>query len=135
MDQPGKLIPVPTQETAEFWNGCKQRELRLQRCADCGQYQFPPQSFCVHCSGDNVRWVPASGLGKVLSYTIVHWSPNPAYAADAPYSLALIQLDEGPRMLTNIVGCPPGEIRIGMEVAVVFEQCGPDILLPKFRPV
>ena len=135
MDQPGKLIPVPTQETAEFWAGCKERQLRLQRCADCGQYQFPPQFFCAHCSGGKLNWVATSGRGKVLSYTIVHWSPNPAYAADAPYSLALIQLDEGPRMLTNIVNCPPDQIRIGMEVAVEFEQCGPDIMLPKFRPV
>ena len=134
MDQFSKLIPVPTQETAAFWDGCKERELRLQCCSDCGQYQFPPQSFCRHCSGDNLTWVATPGRGKVLSYTIVYWSPNPAYASDTPYSLALIQLDEGPRMLTNIEGCPPGQVRIGMEVAVVFEQCGPDIMLPKFRP-
>ncbi len=135
MDKPGKLIPIPTDETAEFWAGCRRRELRLQRCAACKQYQFPPQSFCRHCSGDEVSWVATSGRGKVLSCTIVHWSPNPAYAADAPYSLALIQLDEGPRLLTNIVGCQPGEVRIGTEVAVVFEQCTPEIMLPKFRPV
>lgn len=135
MDQPGKLIPVPTPETAEFWAGCNQRELRLQRCTDCGKYQFPPQSFCRHCSSNKLSWTVSSGRGKVLSYTIVHWSPNPAYAADAPYSLALIQLAEGPRMLTNIVGCPPGDIRISMEVVVTFEQCGPDIMLPKFRPI
>ncbi len=134
MDKPGKLIPVPTEEAAEFWAGCMQHELRLQRCAACNKYQFPPQSFCRHCSGDSLNWVPVSGRGKVLSYTIVHWSPNPAYAADAPYSLALIQLDEGPRMLTNIVGCTPAEVRIGMAVAVVFERCGEDILLPKFKP-
>jgi uncharacterized OB-fold protein len=135
MDKPGKLIPVPTKETAEFWAGCKQHELRLQRCASCGRYQFPPQSFCRHCSGDKLSWVVSSGRGKVLSYTVVHWSPNPAYAADAPYSLALIQLDEGPRMLTNIVGYSPGEVRIGMEVTVTFQQCSPDIMLPKFKPV
>ena len=88
----------------------------------------------MHCAGDHLGCKVASGRGKVLSYTTVHWSPNPAYAADAPYSLALIRLDEGPHMLTNIVGCPPGEVRIGMEVAVVFEQCGAGIMLPKFRP-
>ncbi len=134
MDKPGKLIPVPTEETAEFWAGCMQRELRLQRCMSCNKYQFPPQGFCRHCSANNLNWTAVSGRGKVLSYTIVHWSPNPAYAADAPYSLALIQLDEGPRMLTNIVGCPPAEVRIGMEVAAVFEHCAPDITLPKFKP-
>ena len=134
MDNPGKLIPVPTPETAEFWAGCMKRELRLQYCAGCGRNQFPPQSFCRHCSSDNLTWAVASGRGKVLSYTIVLWSPNPAYAVDAPYSLALIQLDEGPRMLSNIVGCPPDDVRIGMEVAVVFEQCAENIMLPKFTP-
>jgi uncharacterized OB-fold protein len=134
MDQPGKLIPVPTLETQEFWAGCKRGEVRLQRCADCGRYQFPPQNFCANCSGGKISWQTVSGRGKVLSYTIVHWSPNPAYAADAPYSLALIELEEGPRMLTNIVGCPPDSVNIGMKVAVTFEQCGADIMLPKFKP-
>ncbi len=135
MDAPGKLIPVPTQETAPFWEGCKAGELRLQRCADCGRYQFPPQSFCRSCAGGRLAWSATSGCGKVLSYTIVYWSPNPAYAADAPYSLALIQLNEGPRMLTNVTGCPPRQLQIGMEVKVVFEQCGPAIMLPKFQPL
>jgi uncharacterized protein len=133
--EPGKLIPVPTAETQAFWDGCKQGQLRLQRCAACGQYQFPPQAFCRHCASGDVRWVAVSGRGKVLSYTVVHWSPNPAYAAHAPYSLALIELDEGPRMLTNIVGCPPGEVSIGMVVSVIFEQCGSDIMLPTFELV
>jgi len=132
MAQPGKLIPVPTPETAEFWRGCQAGELRIQRCDACGHHQFPPQGFCRHCSSGRLRWVAASGRGTVLSYTIVHWSPNPAYAAEAPYSLALIQLDEGPRMLSNIIGCPPGSIKIGMAVRVEFEQCSPEIRLPKF---
>jgi uncharacterized OB-fold protein len=135
MDKPGKLIPVPTEEAAPFWEGCKKRELRIHFCPACDRYQFPPQSFCRDCLGGDLKWVTASGRGKVLSYTIVHWSPNPAYAADAPYSLALIRLEEGPRMLTNIVGCPPAKLSIGMEVAVTFEPYGPDIVLPKFRPL
>ncbi len=133
MAEAGKLVPVPTEQTAQFWRGCARRELRLQQCGDCGRYQFPPQDFCRYCCGARLTWKAVSGRGKVLSWTIVHWSPNPAYAADAPYSLALIQLDEGPRMLTNIIGCPPGPIEIGMQVKVDFEQCGPDILLPKFK--
>lgn len=131
----GKLIPVPTPETAEFWRGCQSGELRLQRCDACRHYQFPPQNFCRNCSGGKLSWVAASGRGTVLSYTIVHWSPNPAYAAEAPYSLALVQLEEGPRMLTNIIGCPPGPIHIAMAVAVRFEQCSPEIMLPKFKAV
>jgi len=142
MDQPGslapasvpvKLIPVPTPETLPFWEGCRKGELRLQRCAACGQVQFPPQSFCAACLGENLTWFKAVGRGTVLSYTVVHWSPNPAYAADAPYVLALIALEEGPRMLTNIIGAPPGEVRIGIAVTVTFENCSPEIALPKFR--
>jgi uncharacterized OB-fold protein len=134
MANPGKLIPIPTDETAEFWLGCSRRQLRIQRCNDCHQFQFPPQNFCRHCSGAKLAWTAASGRGKVLSRTIVHWSPNPAYAAESPYSLALIQLEEGPRMLSNLIGCPPDPIQIGMPVKVDFEQCGPEIMLPKFRP-
>ena len=135
MDKPGKLIPLPTQETLPFWQGCAKGELRLQRCAGCGHVQFPPQSFCTACLSENPAWIRASGRGSVLSYTIVHWSPNPAYAAEAPYVLALIALEEGPRMLSNIIDCPPGEVRIGMPVAVTFQPCGPDIALPQFTPV
>lgn len=129
---PGKLIPTPTAETLPFWEGCNQGELRLQRCADCGHIQFPPQPFCAACLAGNLAWFKASGRGTVLSYTVVHWSPNPAYAADAPYVLALIALEEGPRMLTNIVGTPPAEVRIGMATVVTFENCAPGIALPKF---
>jgi uncharacterized OB-fold protein len=144
MDKPGsvapasvpvKLIPTPTAETLPFWEGCNQGELRLQRCSDCGHIQFPPQSFCAACLAGNLAWFKASGSGTVLSYTVVHWSPNPAYAADAPYVLALIALEEGPRMLTNIVRTPPAEVRIGMATVVTFENCAPGIALPKFTIV
>ena len=135
MDKPGKLIPEPTAETLPFWQGCKNGELLIQRCTGCGHLQFPPQSFCAACLGESLEWTKASGRGTVLSYTVVHWSPNPAYAADAPYVLALIVLEEGPHMLTNIVDCAPDDVRIGMAVAVAFEHCSPEIALPKFRLV
>lgn len=135
MDKPGKLIPIPTQETLPFWEGCRRGDLLLQRCAGCGHLQFPPQSFCAACLGENLTWIKVSGRGSVLSYTVIHWSPNPAYAANAPYVLALIVLDEGPHMLTNVIDCPPGEVRIGMAVTVTFVDCSPEIALPKFRVV
>jgi uncharacterized OB-fold protein len=135
MDKPGKLIPAPTEEALPFWEGCRKGELRLQRCGQCAHVQFPPQSFCAARLSDKLEWFQACGRGTVLSYTVVHWSPNPAYAADAPYVLALIALEEGPRMLTNIVGSPPGEVRIGTPVSVTFENCSPEIALPKFRIV
>jgi uncharacterized protein len=134
-DKPGKLIPVPTKETVPFWEGCAKGELRIQRCIACGHRQFPPGSVCTACFKDSLEWLAASGRGTVASYTVVYWSPNPAYAADAPYVLALIALEEGPRMLTNIVGASPDSVRIGATVAVSFEQCAPGIALPKFRLV
>jgi uncharacterized protein len=133
MDKPAKLIPSPTEETAPFWEGCMKGELRLQRCLACGHRQFPPACVCSACLHDNLEWITASGRGTVASYTVVHWSPNPAYGADAPYVLALIALEEGPRMLTNIVGAPPDTVRIGMAVKVCFEQCAPAVALPKFQ--
>jgi uncharacterized protein len=135
MDKPGKLIPVPTEETQPFWDGCAKGALRIQRCIACGHRQFPPGPVCVTCLNDDLEWITAAGRGTVASYTVVRWSPNPAYAADAPYVLALIALEEGPRMLTNIVGSPPDAVRIGAAVAVSFEQCAPGIALPKFRLV
>ncbi len=117
-----------------FWEGCNQSELRLQRCADCSHVQFPPQSFCAAGLAGNLVWFKASGRGTVLSY-VVHWSPNPACAADAPWVLALIAPEEGPRMLTDIVGTPAAEARIGMATVVTLENCAPAIALPKFTIV
>ena len=130
-----KPIPVPTRETQPYWEGCKQHELRIQKCAACGHYQFYPRLYCTACMSDRVEWVRASGRGKVLSFTIAYRPVTQAFAADVPYAVALITLDEGPQLMSNVVGCPPEKVQIGMPVEVTFEDWTEDISVPKFKPV
>jgi len=134
MAEIGKPLPAPTPETRPYWDGCKRHELRIQRCAACGHYQFYPRLYCDQCFSDRVEWVTASGRATVLSFTIVHRPVSPAFAQDVPYVVALVTLDEGPTMMTNIIGCTPGQLAIGMRVAVTFEDWNEEISIPKFRP-
>jgi hypothetical protein len=133
-DAPHKNLPQITPETAEYWAGCRRHELLIQRCADCGAAQFYPRAFCTHCSGDQLQWSRASGRGTLASYTVVHRAVSQAYAAEVPYVVALVSLEEGPMMMSNVVGCPPGDLRIGMNLQVVFDDWSDAITVPKFRP-
>jgi uncharacterized OB-fold protein len=129
-----KPAPVPTLETRPYWEGCKQRELRIQRCAVCGHNQFFPRLYCTKCFSERVEWVKVSGRATVSTFTIVRRPVSPAFADDVPYVVALVKLDEGPTMMTNIVGCSPEAVRIGMPVAVTFEDWTDETTIPKFRP-
>ncbi|HKV55625.1 MAG TPA: Zn-ribbon domain-containing OB-fold protein [Candidatus Binataceae bacterium] len=131
----GKPVPVPTHETEPYWEGCHLHELRIQRCGACGNFQFFPRIYCVKCFSDRVAWVKASGRAKVLSFTIVRRPVSAAFAGEIPYVVALVTLEEGPQMMTNIIGCAPEEVRIGMPLEVTFEEWTETISVPKFRPV
>ena len=122
-DGTGKPVPKPTPETVPFWEGCRAGELRLQHCGDCGRVQFPPRRLCSGCLSDAVTWEPASGRGTVRTWTVVTATAEPALMADVPYFMALVQLAEGPTMLSGIRRCE-GEPTIGMEVEVEFEAPG-----------
>ncbi len=122
MDLPAKPAPVPNQETAAFWEACNRGELLIQECAACGARQFYPRSLCKACHAPDPAWIAASGRGSVHTFTIVNRAPLPAFRADAPYVLALVDLAEGPRMMMNVIGCDPAEVRIGMPVRIVFED-------------
>lgn len=128
-----KPLPVPTLETAPYWEGCRQHQLRIQRCTDCAQYQFFPRIYCSKCFSDRVEWVNASGRATVLSFTVVRRPVSPAFAGEVPYIVALVTLEEGPQMMTNIIGCPPEEVTIGMPVEVIFEDWTDTVSIPKFR--
>lgn len=129
----GKPIPAPTLETAPYWEGCRQHQLRIQRCSNCRQYQFFPRIYCSKCFSEQVEWIDASGRAKILSFTVVRRPVSPAFANEVPYIVALVTLEEGPQMMTNIVGCAPEEVAIGMSVEVVFEDWSETISIPKFR--
>ncbi|MBV8772027.1 MAG: Zn-ribbon domain-containing OB-fold protein [Deltaproteobacteria bacterium] len=131
----GKPIPQPTLETAPYWEGCRQHQLRIQRCSACGEHQFFPRIYCAKCFSDRIEWITASGRAKVLSFTIVRRPVSPAFAKEVPYVVALVTLEEGPQMMTNIVECAPQDVTIGMTVEVVFEDWTEIISIPKFRPV
>ena len=126
-------IPVPTPETAHFWEGARAGELRLQRCDDCDHVYFPPRPFCPGCSSRAVSIFAASGRGALASYVISE-RPHPAF--DGPYAIALVELEEGPRMMSNIVECPqtPEALILDMPLEVTFESLSDDISLPLFRP-
>lgn len=126
--------PRPTVETAPFWEGCRAGRLLIQRCADCGHRQFYPRLVCSSCTSRRLEWEAASGRATVESFTVVRQAISPAYAADVPYVLAIVRLAEGPTMMTNIVGCDPADVSVGMDLLVAFEPLDADITLPKFRP-
>ena len=134
-EQISKPIPTPTHETRPYWEGCKRHELRIQQCGACGQFQFYPRLYCSKCFSERVDWVNASGRAKVTTFTIVRRPVSPAFKDDLPYVVALVTLEEGPSMMTNIVGCPPDQVAIGMPVAVTFEDWTEEISIAKFRPV
>lgn len=131
---PTKNLPVATAETAEYWAGCRRHELLIQRCADCATYQFYPRLMCTTCTGRSLEWVRASGRGRVRSFTIVRRAVSEAYAPEVPYVVALIELDEGPTMMSNVVGCSAEQVRMDMPVEVVFEDWTSEVTVPKFRP-
>ena len=130
-----KPLPVPDPDSLSFWQGASQNKLLIQRCRACGHHHFPPSNVCAACGSDEIEWVEASGLGRVFSWiVVVHPVPKPVYAADVPYVVALVELDEGVRMPTNIIGCDPGQVSAGMRVKVVFRRVSEEIVLPLFQP-
>lgn len=130
-----KPLPAPDHLTAPFWDGCKAHKLLLQRCKQCSTSQFPPGPLCTKCRSAELEWSEASGKAKVFSWIVVrHPIPADVYKDEVPYVVALVDLDEGPRMSTNIVDCVPESIKDGMPVEVAFKQVSDAITLPLFRP-
>ena len=130
-----KFFPRPTPESAPFWQGCQDQKLLLQYCTVCGTHQFYPRVICANCMSEQLEWREASGRGTVETYTVVTRAVSEAYAADAPYVIALITLEEGPRMMSNVIGCDVESVKCGVAVEVVFERWSAEITMPKFRPV
>ena len=130
----GKAVPESTPDTQPFWDGCAAGELRIQRCLDCMKAFFYPRPVCPACGSVNVEWFTASGRATLYSYVINH-RPAPGFGDDGPYAIAVVQLAEGPRMMTNLKGVAsaPEDLTLDMPLRVTFEQRG-DIYLPMFTP-
>jgi uncharacterized OB-fold protein len=127
-----KPLPKPSPTSRPFWDAAKRHELQLQRCGACGRYIYYPRDRCPKCFSDQLAWNRVSGRGKLYSYTVVRRASS-RHFADAPYVLAIVELDEGPRLTTNIVAAPE-QVRVGMPVQVYFDDVTPDHTLVKFKP-
>ncbi|MBX6352530.1 MAG: Zn-ribbon domain-containing OB-fold protein [Thermoflavifilum sp.] len=123
--------PVEDADSRPFWEGCREGVLRIQRCASCGRHVFYPRLLCPHCFSDQLSWVEASGAGRIHTYTVVHRAFGP-FQADVPYVVALVDLDEGVRMMTRILG-DRSSVRIGARVRVEFVEADEGLVLPYFR--
>ena len=132
-----KPLPNPSPETQRFWDGCKRHELWLPYCRACETFYWYPRDFCPRCFSWDTEWRQGSGRGKLYTFAIQYRAWHPGWANEAPYINAMVDLDEGPRLYTNIVGVDPDpkKIRCDMPVEVVFDDVTDDISLPKFRPV
>ncbi len=124
----------PDARTRGFWEACRRRELCFQRCADCGAFRHPPLGGCPHCASDAAEWVPVRGPARVFSYTVVHHAAVPQLAGDVPYNVVVVEFDDAPgaRLISNLEGV--GEIRIGMELELCWDEVDPEVVLPRFRP-
>jgi uncharacterized OB-fold protein len=119
--------------TAAFYGHCRNRALCFQRCTGCGRWRHVPRLCCSRCGSWDWEWARSSGRGKVFTWTVVARPMHPAFARDAPYAPAVIELEEGVRMVSWVVDCPPEELATGMPVAVIFEDVTDAVTLPKFR--
>ena len=129
-------IPKPTPETQPFWDAAKRRVLMVQRCDACGQHYFYPRPLCPRCFSRAVQWVEVSGRGRLHTYTI-NYRPPRKFPTQSPVIIGIVELNEGPRMMGNIVGtdADPAKLRCDSLVEVVFEDITNEIALPKFRVI
>ena len=130
-------IPPPeiTAESRPFWDACRRHQLVIQRCRACGAIQHYPRGVCAACWRTELEWQPSGGRGRIYTFTVVHRSQAPGFKDALPYVLAYVELDEGVQVLTTVVGGDPARLAIGTPVEVVFEDVGPDLALPRFRPI
>jgi uncharacterized OB-fold protein len=124
--------PVLTDDNAAFWEAARQHRLVAQRCRDCGRLRHPPRPMCPECHSLDIELVDLAGTGVLYSYSLLHHPRHPAFSY--PVVAALVELDEGVRMVSNVVGVDPGEVRIGMELQVRFEPTDEDMAVPVFEP-
>ena len=129
-----KPLPHPNEVSQPFWDAAKRHELQIQRCNACGTYIFYPREACPECLATDLIWIPVSGKGRLYSYTIAQAPTHPAFADDVPYVIAIVELEEGPHITTNLVGCPIEDVTIGMPVVASFEDVSAEMTLVKVRP-
>jgi uncharacterized OB-fold protein len=135
-----KPVPTPDEESRPFFDGARRGVLLLRQCRACGTFTSPTGGIgtplrprCVNCFSAELEWAPASGWATLYSFALMHQVYDPAFAEDVPYNIAVVELAEGVRMTTNVVGCPNEELWIGMPLEVTFEHVSEEVAIPKFR--
>ncbi len=132
---PAKPLPVVNTWAQPFWDATRQERLIIQKCSACSQPVFYPRIACPHCSADSLEWIEVSGIGTVYSFTVVEANAPSAFIDDMPYVVAVIRLQEGVQMLSNVIGCDPHQVVCDMPVEVIFEKLNDEFTLPKFKPI
>ncbi|RJP34044.1 MAG: Zn-ribbon domain-containing OB-fold protein [Actinobacteria bacterium] len=129
-----KPLPIPTKWSQPFWDAAKEHRLVLKKCSTCGNIDHPPYLYCTACQADEHEWIEASGKGTLYAYAVNHFGVPFPFWDDMPYVLAMVDLPEGPRMISNIVECDIEKLANGMELEVVFDDVSGEITLPKWKP-
>ena len=127
-----KPVPSPTDANKPFWEGCAEGKLVLRKCGNCGKHHAPTRRACT-CGSGELQWADASGRGKVYSFNVVHRAPDPAFKDELPYVIAIVELDEGVRLMSNLTGAAPEAVKVGAPVRAVFETVAEGIGVPKFQ--
>lgn len=127
-------LPTPDNETRPFWDAAREGKLLIKQCNSCDRFHFYPRPFCPRCWNDDVEWTEASGRGTLYTWSVVHVNDLPPFPERVPYVAAIVELEEGPRIMTNIVDCEFDALRIGMPVEVTFRPASDEFTLPLFRP-
>jgi len=127
-----KPLPQPNADTKPFWDGCFEHQLRFQKCRDCEHVRWPPSVICPLCYSPNTDWIVASGKGIVYTFVVHHYAYNKAFEDELPYITAIIELEEGPHILSNIVDCHPSELKCDVPVSIVWDDITEEFSLPKF---
>ena len=133
MTEAVKPVPNVTPRMAPFFAGARQGQLLVQKCGECGTLRFPAHATCTNCLSAAASWIAASGRGEILSFNVMHQVYHPGFAAEVPYAVVMVKLEEGPKVVSNLVGVKPDAIRCGLPVEVMFERINDQITLPKFR--
>lgn len=129
-----KPLPQINADNKPFWDGCKQHRLRFQKCTNCAHVRWPPSIICPECHSSETKWIVAGGKGKVYSFAVYHHAFHKTFENDIPYVVAIVSLDEGPHILSNIIGCSPEDVRCDMPVEVTWDDVTEEFSLPKFKP-
>ena len=133
MPETSKPLPAISPDMREFFDGARIGRLMIQKCDSCGTLRFPAHDLCSKCNSTDSRWVPVSGRGEVFSFNIMHQLYHPGFANEVPYAVVMVELEEGCKFVSNLLGIKPHDIKCGMPVEVTFEKLSDEVSMPKFR--